>query len=172
MQTNKYIFSTDNNTAMACRSLTEGALLVDNWCHVILYFCWQARNDGGQTGYIPEAYVQVERQHISRQLSVSSDGSHASHGLSKAGLPYSSSASLTDYEVQTAMSNEGAMSLSGQTVGELHCHDGHRDDTTLVMLAELLLLSSQSMLNSLWITIYMETFSLWNFQVITLYRVF
>ncbi len=75
----------------------------------------KAKNDAGQTGYIPEAYVQVERQHVSRQLSVSSDSSHTSPRLTRAGLPYSSSASLTDYEVQTAMSNE-AMSLSGQTV--------------------------------------------------------
>ncbi|XP_071786557.1 F-BAR and double SH3 domains protein 2-like isoform X3 [Asterias amurensis] len=75
----------------------------------------KAKNDVGQTGYIPEAYVQVERQHVSRQLSVSSDSSHTSPRLTKAGLPYSSSASLTDYEVQAAMSSE-AMNHSGQIV--------------------------------------------------------
>ncbi|XP_033631874.1 F-BAR and double SH3 domains protein 2-like isoform X2 [Asterias rubens] len=75
----------------------------------------KAKNDVGQTGYIPEAYVQVERQHVSRQLSVSSDSSHTSPRLTKSGLPYSSSASLTDYEVQAAMSAE-AMNHSGQIV--------------------------------------------------------
>ena len=80
-------------------------------------FFFQAKNDVGQTGYIPEAYVQVERQHVSRQLSVSSDSSHTSPRLTKSGLPYSSSASLTDYEVQAAMSAE-AMNHSGQIVGE------------------------------------------------------
>ncbi|XP_022091535.1 F-BAR and double SH3 domains protein 2-like isoform X2 [Acanthaster planci] len=77
----------------------------------------KAKNDSGQSGYIPESYVQVERRHVARQLSNSSEGSPGWSHLSKMGQPYSSSASLTDYEVQAAMANQ-AMSASGQTVGE------------------------------------------------------
>ncbi|XP_038063071.1 F-BAR and double SH3 domains protein 2-like isoform X2 [Patiria miniata] len=80
----------------------------------------KARNESGQSGYIPEAYVQVERRHVTRQLSNnSSEGSPGWSQLSKTGQPYMSSASLTDYEVQAAMANQvGAATASGQTVGE------------------------------------------------------
>ena len=89
----------------------------------------QARKENGDTGYIPETYVQIQREHQPVTSTNSQTSDYSASGFSE--VPsFTSSVSLSDSEVQAAMA--GGAIESGKSVGKLHA-DRQTDKQTNVV---------------------------------------
>ncbi|XP_072171194.1 F-BAR and double SH3 domains protein 2-like [Diadema setosum] len=71
----------------------------------------KARNQRGEMGYVPENYIEVEKQRLSFSSSPRGDGSISQQG---GVLGHGSSQSSVDYEVQAVMATQGVEEDSGE----------------------------------------------------------